>query len=126
MRNLFKLWRRRMKIRRIQKALNIKLYEWQKRYIFGECSWFYGEQRQTGRTTAYILRLLIDVKATPLVIYENPSRYADSYENGYPRSGGGHIYTRFFTSELLRINKILNSAGVKTRAIYTNKKEVTK
>lgn len=126
MRNFIKYYRRRIKIRQFEKALNIKLHKWQKRYICREGSWFYGEQRQTGRTTAYILRLLIDVKAPPLFIYENPSRYADSYENGYPRSGGGHIYTHYFTSELRRINKILKSAGVKTRTIYTDKKEVAK
>ena len=126
MRNLIKRCRRRMKIRRIEKALNIKLYKWQKRYILGECSWIYGEQRQTGRTTAYILRLLIDVNYPPLVIYENPSHYVDSYENGFPRSGGGETYTRFFIRELRRINKILNSAGVKTRTIYTDKKEALK
>ena len=126
MKNLIKYCRRKMKIRRFEKALNIKLYKWQKRYICREGLWIYGEQRQTGRTTAYILKLLIDVKAPPLVIYENPKQYADSYENGYPRSGGGYVYARFFTSELRRINKILNSAGVKTRTIYTDKKEVTK
>ena len=126
MRNLIKYCRRRMKIRRIEKALNIKLYKWQKQYICGRCSWIYGEQRQTGRTTAYILRLLIDVNSPPLVIYENPSRYADSYENGYPRSGGGYVYTRFFIGELHRINKILNSAGIKTRTIYKDRKELTK
>ena len=126
MRDLIKYCRRRMKIRRIEKALNIKLYKWQKQYICGRCSWIYGEQRQTGRTTAYILRLLIDVNSPPLVIYENPSRYADSYENGYPRSGGGYVYTRFFIGELHRINKILNSAGIKTRTIYKDRKELTK
>lgn len=115
-----------MKIRRIEKALNIKLYKWQKQYICGRRPWIYGEQRQTGRTTAYILRLLIDVNSPPLVIYENPSRYADSYNNGYPRSGGGYVYTRFFIGELHRINKILNSAGVKTRTIYKDRKELTK
>jgi len=125
-RNLIEYCRRRMKIRRFEKALNIKLYKWQKRYICQGGLRVYGEQRRTGRTTAYILRLLIDVKAPPLFIYENPTQYADSYENGYPRSGGGSLYARFFTSELRRINKILNSAGVKTRTIYTDKKEVPK
>lgn len=53
----------------INKALSIDLYPWQKMYIFGNPEdIIFPTERRSGRTTAYILRLLL-TDTEPLYIY---------------------------------------------------------
>lgn len=55
-------------IKHIEQALGFELYEWQRLYIITGI-WQPPEGRLHGRTTAYILRLLLD-QSKPLLLYE--------------------------------------------------------
>lgn len=65
-------------IKHIEQALGFELYEWQRLYIITGI-WQPPEGRLHGRTTAYILRLLLD-QSKPLLLYEfsQVSAYADN------------------------------------------------
>ena len=64
-------------IKHIEQALGFELYEWQRLYIITGI-WQPPEGRLHGRTTAYILRLLLD-QSKPLLLYEfsQVAAYAD-------------------------------------------------
>ena len=65
-------------IKHIEQALGFELYEWQRLYIITGI-WQPPEGRLHGRTTAYILRLLLD-QSKPLLLYEfsQVAAYADN------------------------------------------------
>ena len=66
-------------IKHIEQALGFELYEWQRLYIITGI-WQPPEGRLHGRTTAYILRLLLD-QSKPLLLYEfSQVADAESYE----------------------------------------------
>lgn len=82
-------------IKDVEKALGFKLFYWQKCYIMTE------KYRQTGDTTAKVLRALLLQTDKPIDF-----RYAAlTNAEGY------------FRSELLKTKKILDDAGVKTRDV---------
>lgn len=85
----------------VENALGFKLFIWQKTYIA------YGVFRQYGKTTAEILRLLI----TPgeIIDFTEPPR---------------NVKEDIFRTELLAVKRKLNSAGVQTNDIYTNKNDL--
>lgn len=65
------------KIHAIELALKIKLYDWQKAFIFTENS-YRMKGRQTGYTTAYILKMLLnDGESIHLYKYDVLSRICD-------------------------------------------------
>lgn len=89
-------------IKHIEQALGFELYEWQRLYIITGI-WQPPEGRLHGRTTAYILRLLLD-QSKPLLLYEfsQVAAYADKkkraeYGEGYYKkyaAGNGTKYYR--------------------------------
>ena len=83
-------------IKAIEVALRIKLYDWQKAYIFG-MSGYVMPGRVTGRTTAYILKLLLS-KGPPLHLYKNDVLMNICDEDH------GHSYRTLFKNELGEIH----------------------
>lgn len=112
-------WRRkrtrvpRRIVKRINKALNIKLYKWQINFIFadGEYQSEYLYGRRNGKSLANALKLCLS--SGPPLIYDNRSDLfitngieAYAKEDAQPR-----IRYRFFCNEVLRIHKALDEAG---------------
>lgn len=61
--------KRRFRLRRICKALKIKPSKWQASYALRKCSTFPNDRR-SGKTTAVVLRALVEDAQTPKEIYE--------------------------------------------------------
>ena len=85
--------------RKIEKALGFKLFVWQKTYIE------HGVFRCYGKTTAQILRELLNTKAEP-IDFRQPAR---SHKE------------QFYRQELMTIKHRLEAEGVKTRAVITRR-----
>ena len=49
----------------VEKALGFRLFGWQKDYIISDCAYTYASRR-TGKTTAHILRYLLNVNKEPI------------------------------------------------------------
>ena len=49
----------------VEKALGFRLFGWQKDYIISDCAYTYASRR-TGKTTAHILRHLLNVNKEPI------------------------------------------------------------
>lgn len=100
-------------VKRINKALEIKLYEWQINFIFGNGEYKneYQYGRRNGKTLANALKLclssgppLIYDKRTGLFLSGNPEAIAK--EDAVTR-----MRYRHFCAEVLRIYKTLDEAG---------------
>lgn len=87
--------------KRVEAALGFKLFIWQKAFIVT------GVFRQYGKTTAEILRELLDTKAEPLD-YTRPTE---------------NVRARFYRDELREIQKKLQKAGIETRQVFWSEKE---
>lgn len=87
--------------KKVEAALGFKLFIWQKAFIVT------GVFRQYGKTTAEILRELLDTKAEPL-------DYTRLAEN---------VRARFYRDELRGIQKKLQKAGIETRQVFWSEKE---
>lgn len=85
----------------IDEALGIRLFYWQKYYIV------YGCMRQTGLTTAVILRELLDVKNVPWDI---------SYMLMRPKE-------RWHYEVIKKIKTKLDNAGIPTRTVFFCKED---
>lgn len=86
---------------RINNALGIELYIWQKTYIT------MGKYRQTGATTAEILRLLLFSETTPLDYTKPPKNNRERFER----------------EQMQEIQQKLKAAGIKTRKVFWNEKD---
>lgn len=73
-------------IKHIEQVLGFELYEWQRLYIITGI-WQPPEGRLHGRTTAYILRLLLD-QSKPLLLYEFSRKRNDN------RAAAGNIVVK--------------------------------
>ena len=106
-------------IERIEQALNVELYEWQRLYIITGI-WQPPEGRRQGRTLAYILRLLLD-QSKPLLMY-NPSdarAYADNPFAGRQYEPVPMHYAVWFEREISDIYEQLRAAGVPVRELIS-------
>lgn len=91
---------------KVEKALCFKLFTWQKTYIINE------EYRRSGRTTAEILRkLLVNEHNNSLNVDDCYIDFSFPYVNEYEK---------WFRREVVRIKRILDEHGVKTKPIVTN------
>lgn len=90
------------RFKEIEKALGFRLFKWQKTYIL------HGKYRQTGRTTAECLRLLIDVEGTPLDFSKRPSNKR----------------LDFFRDCLKKIQEKLMESGIPTRTVFWCKADI--
>lgn len=81
---------------KIEAALGFKLFIWQKTFIIT------GIFRQYGKTTAEILRELLDVAGTPIDYTTRPINERE----------------RFYRKETREIQERLHNAGIETRVIF--------
>lgn len=88
----------------VEKALGFKLFIWQKTFIANTT------YRRSGRTTAEILRALLNVSKPPLD-YTKP--VADHME-------------RFYREETREIKAKLDAAGIPTRIVFFSRQEKEK
>lgn len=88
----------------VEKALGFKLFIWQKTFIANTT------YRRSGRTTAEILRALLNVSKPPLD-YTKP--VADHME-------------RFYREETREIKAKLDAAGIPTRTVFFSRQEKQK
>lgn len=104
-------------IKHIEQALGFELYEWQRLYIITGI-WQPPEGRLHGRTTAYILRLLLD-QSKPLLLYEfsQVAAYADNPFMERQYQPVPMQYAGWFRHEIRSIYEQLRTAGVVVLAI---------
>lgn len=111
-------------IKHIEQALGFELYEWQRLYIITGI-WQPPEGRLHGRTTAYILRLLLD-QSKPLLLYEfsQVAAYADNPFMGRQYQPVPMQYVSWFRHEIRSIYEQLRAAGVPVREMITEQQRV--
>lgn len=90
-------------VKSIEIALGFKLLPWQIYYLYT------GEVRQTGKTTAYIIRMLTK-ESTPLDFrkHNTVKRFMDLTCSGY---------ASYFKRETINIYKLLKKQGIETREL---------
>ena len=114
--------------RQVDKAyragVRFELYEWQRLYIITGI-WQPPEGRLHGRTTAYILRLLLD-QSKPLLLYEfsQVAAYADNPFMGRQYQPVPMQYVGWFRHEIRSIYEQLRAAGVPVREMITEQQRV--
>ena len=85
----------------VEKALGFKLFVWQKTFIVN------GHFRQYGKTTAEILKDLLDTDDEPLDYSARPE----------------NIRAQFYRDETRKIKEKLDTAGIITRTVFFTKNE---
>lgn len=105
-------------------GLGFELYEWQRLYIITGI-WQPPEGRLHGRTTAYILRLLLD-QSKPLLLYEfsQVAAYADNPFMGRQYQPVPMQYAGWFRHEIRSVYEQLRAAGVPVREMITEQQRV--
>lgn len=105
-------------------VVGFELYEWQRLYIITGI-WQPPEGRLHGRTTAYILRLLLD-QSKPLLLYEfsQVAAYADNPFMGRQYQPVPMQYVGWFRHEIRSIYEQLRAAGVPVREMITEQQRV--
>lgn len=93
----------------IEAALGFKLYDWQRSYLLGE-EHVMPNGRKTGRTTAYIVKILL-TNPEPIDIKLEAMKYKDHKEVRY---------TQFFRNEVYRIDEKLATVGLDTVLVKHN------
>lgn len=134
-RTIIKAWKDRKRLEKetraagkligqIERALGIEFYEWQRLYIITGI-WQPPAGRQQGRTTAYIVRLLID-QSKPLLLYDMPETraYADDPFTEGQYEAVPTQYAQWFKRELIDIYAKLLDAGVHTRAVAWSRGQI--
>lgn len=104
-------------IGKIEKALEIELYDWQRLYLITGI-WQPPGARRQGRTLAYILRLLLD-NSQPLLLRRpgEVDAYAERPNDGWRYKTVPTHYAKWFRSELKEIYERLRDAGVPVREV---------
>jgi hypothetical protein len=92
---------------RVDEALKIKLYPWQRAYLMGE---YYDPdnefKRRNGRTLAYILKLLL-MPRDENITRDTIKYYSDQFKRR-------NQYYKWFSRWALEINDKLTAAGIET------------
>lgn len=95
----------RKTIKAIESALQIKLTDMQKQYIFG-CSEWIPTGRCTGKTTAHCIKICISEGDAIVIRFGRmPPQFLDGLHTAW--------YNHFFTGEFLRIYKALSKKKYK-------------
>ena len=108
-------------VKRINKALNIKLYEWQIHFIFGDgeyqSEYLYG--RRNGKTLANALKLCLS-SGSPLIYDKRSGLFITGGIEAYAKEDAQtRVRYRYFCDEVLKIYKTLDEAGgIPLREIY--------
>ena len=95
----------------VEKVLDIKLYELQRKYILGQCDYWYGARR-SGKTSAYCIKLALS-DDEPLNIRKAYSFCDDDY--GCPSNKLN--YSRWFLDRFMEIWSKLKDAGFPVREV---------
>ena len=120
--NVWKSFKQKRTVKKINKALSISLYDWQIDYIFnnGEYHGEYSYGRCNGKTLANILNLLLS-DGKPIQIKKNSRQFTNecSYLYGYAKEDDiSYIRRRFFVNELLKTyNSLINVKDLKLRKV---------
>lgn len=105
--------RRERTIRKVEKALGITLYEWQKDFIFHNKH--YGaavsQGRQTGKTLAHCLRLCLSDGEPLNAILVPPVPARNEFLKYLGEDGCTVMRSRYFISELRKVYEQLRAAG---------------
>ena len=99
-------------ILKIEKALGFKLYPNVIQYLNEDIDWIW-EGRKTGRTTAYILKLVLR-KDKIISLNDIGNTYIDAILN--------RNYPSFFRHEFIKIRKILMSEGIQVIGVTDGKR----
>lgn len=102
------------KMHLIEKALGFKLFFWQKTYITRGCF------RQTGRTTAIIIRIL--TQGTKPVDLSNDRAVKEYLTIDCPKYSTG-LSGEVFKREVKKIHEKLVRAGIKTNPVFYTKED---
>lgn len=107
-----------MAFRQVNKALKIRLFRWQKRYIRGQ-SLYMPEKRCSGRTTAYMLRTLLNMPDLVGLITDTPAIYrlAEADPSTPSPTNRSDQYKRWFTREFRQMYTLLMVSPVKLPVI---------
>lgn len=120
---LIKKYRVKRLVKKINKALNIKLSDWQISYIFysGEYHDELNYGRQNGKTTANILKLLLETplsfpKYNPMIYDTITHRFdCDLFIKHFAMEDAKTLMRlQYFQREPLRIKEELNAIGIRT------------
>lgn len=112
--------RKERTLKKIERALGITLYDWQKAFIFYDipCGIEISASRQTGKTLAHCLRLCLSC-GEPIIVSRYPTK-KEERELSYYLGEDKHSQQRisFFVDELYNIyNKLLSAGGIDLREI---------
>ncbi len=112
--------RRERTIRKVEQALGLKLYDWQKAFIFYNKPYNYYVRgyRKTGKTLAHCLRLCLS-EGEPIIAALTPSTRAKNEFLCYLGEDGCSIHrSQFFINELRQVyNKLLAAGNIDLREI---------
>lgn len=106
-------------LRAIEIILGITLTEGQKEYIMADGTYWFGN-RQTGKTTAYCIKLALS-DGPPLNL-KYPEKWCDD-DCGFPRNK--IRYGKWFRSQFISIWTKLKDSGIKVREVESKKDENT-
>lgn len=112
--------RRERTIRKVEQALGLKLYDWQKAFIFYNkpYNYYVSGCRETGKTLAHCLRLCLS-EGEPIIAALTPPTRAKNEFLRYLGEDGCSIYrSQFFINELRQVyNKLLAAGNIDLREI---------
>lgn len=112
--------RRERTIRKVEQALGLKLYDWQKAFIFYNkpYNYYVSGYRGTGKTLAHCLRLCLS-EGEPIVATLTPPVIAKNEFLQYLGEDGSTIHrSKFFIDELRKVyNKLLEAGNIDLREI---------
>ena len=112
--------RKERTIRKVEQALGLKLYDWQKAFIFYDKPYGFevSYARRTGKTLAHCLRLCLS-EGEPIVAALTPPVIAKNEFLQYLGEDGSTIHrSKFFIDELWQVyNKLLAAGNIDLREI---------
>ena len=112
--------RRERTIKKVEQALGLKLYDWQKAFIFYNkpYNYYVSGYRGTGKTLAHCLRLCLS-EGEPIIAALTPPTRAKNEFLRYLGEDGCSIHrSQFFINELRQVyNKLLAAGNIDLREI---------
>lgn len=113
-------------LRKVEKALDIKFFDWQKDYILDIPRLLDMRMtgRRTGKTLVYIVKLLF-AEDKPLNAFDikEVSRYSDWFCISDRIDRKDTTYTQWFRRFLMDIYNTLTDKGLKPRPVFFNRNE---
>ncbi len=115
----------RKTLKKVEKALGIKLYDWQRDYIMLDSD-FIPDGRRNGKTLAFILRILLNFEVklpqSSLTMKEYPRFEYLTFPCDEERSRDYRF--RWYRQKVLEIDAMLKSAGIETILETTRQEKI--